>query len=101
MNSILRAGLHGRCYPFPRSVALQKAAAVRATSTLGPTEPFFERQKALNRPMSPHLSIYKWQITMVMSITHRITGMGLAMGVYGFAFSALAMKGEWRWDASW
>ena len=30
-----------------------------------------------NRPLSPHLSIYRWQITMVTSILHRITGNGL------------------------
>ena len=33
-----------------------------------------------NRPLSPHLSVYRWQITMVMSIMHRITGVGLALG---------------------
>lgn len=34
-----------------------------------------------SRPISPHLSIYKPQITMIMSIMHRITGMGLALGM--------------------
>jgi succinate dehydrogenase / fumarate reductase cytochrome b subunit len=33
-----------------------------------------------NRPLSPHLSIYRPQITMVMSITHRITGVALTLG---------------------
>jgi succinate dehydrogenase cytochrome b subunit len=32
------------------------------------------------RPLSPHLQIYKPQITMVTSITHRITGIALAVG---------------------
>ena len=32
-----------------------------------------------NRPLSPHLSVYRPQITMVTSITHRITGIGLAV----------------------
>ncbi len=32
------------------------------------------------RPLSPHLSIYRWQITMVLSILHRITGLALAIG---------------------
>ena len=32
------------------------------------------------RPTSPHLSVYRWQITMVMSILHRITGVGLMLG---------------------
>ena len=32
------------------------------------------------RPLSPHLEIYKPSITMVMSIVHRITGVGLYAG---------------------
>ncbi|MFZ5914670.1 MAG: succinate dehydrogenase, cytochrome b556 subunit [Pseudomonadota bacterium] len=32
------------------------------------------------RPLSPHLQIYGWKITMAASITHRITGVGLAIG---------------------
>jgi len=33
-----------------------------------------------NRPLSPHLQVYRWQITMVMSILHRATGIALALG---------------------
>jgi succinate dehydrogenase / fumarate reductase cytochrome b subunit len=32
------------------------------------------------RPLSPHLQVYRWQITMAMSIAHRITGIMLAGG---------------------
>lgn len=32
-----------------------------------------------NRPLSPHLQVYRWQITMVMSILHRATGICLAL----------------------
>ncbi len=34
-----------------------------------------------SRPLSPHLSHYKPEITMVMSIMHRITGFGLFLGI--------------------
>jgi succinate dehydrogenase / fumarate reductase cytochrome b subunit len=34
----------------------------------------------MNRPLSPHLSVYRPQLTTVLSILHRITGFGLAMG---------------------
>lgn len=37
------------------------------------------------RPLSPHLSIYKPQITSVMSISHRITGMFMSGGLILFA----------------
>lgn len=35
---------------------------------------------ATARPLSPHLSIYRWQIQMVSSILHRATGIALAAG---------------------
>ena len=33
-----------------------------------------------NRPLSPHLQIYKPMLTMMMSIVHRITGSALYLG---------------------
>ncbi|MBV1916782.1 MAG: succinate dehydrogenase, cytochrome b556 subunit [Sphingomonadaceae bacterium] len=33
-----------------------------------------------NRPLSPHLQIWKWGPHMVVSILHRVTGNGLAVG---------------------
>jgi succinate dehydrogenase / fumarate reductase cytochrome b subunit len=32
------------------------------------------------RPLSPHLTIYRWPITMTTSILHRATGLGLSVG---------------------
>lgn len=32
------------------------------------------------RPLSPHLTIYRFQLTMALSITHRATGVFLALG---------------------
>ncbi len=34
-----------------------------------------------NRPLSPHIQIYKPQITSITSILHRITGVGLYIGL--------------------
>ncbi len=34
-----------------------------------------------NRPLSPHLQVYRWQITMALSIVHRMTGVGLGLGL--------------------
>ena len=34
-----------------------------------------------SRPLSPHLQIYKPMLTMMMSIMHRITGVGLYFGI--------------------
>lgn len=35
---------------------------------------------ASDRPLSPHLQIYRWQWTMALSIAHRATGIALAAG---------------------
>jgi succinate dehydrogenase / fumarate reductase, cytochrome b subunit len=46
---------------------------------------------ASNRPLSPHLQIYKLPLTGLISITHRITGVALAMGLLFFAYSFFAI----------
>ena len=44
------------------------------------------------RPLSPHLSVYRWPITMTISILHRATGVALSVG-----FVVLAV---WLFDAA-
>lgn len=38
-----------------------------------------------NKPLSPHLQVYKPQITSVLSIVHRATGVALAFGAIALA----------------
>jgi succinate dehydrogenase / fumarate reductase cytochrome b subunit len=33
------------------------------------------------RPLSPHLSIYRWPVTMTLSILHRATGAAMSVGL--------------------
>jgi len=33
-----------------------------------------------DRPLSPHVSVYRWQITNTLSILHRLTGVLLSLG---------------------
>jgi succinate dehydrogenase / fumarate reductase cytochrome b subunit len=44
-----------------------------------------------NRPLSPHLQIYRWKLTMLMSIVHRITGIGLYFGTLLLAWWLVAL----------
>ena len=37
-----------------------------------------------SRPLSPHLSIYRWPISMTLSILHRMTGVALSVGLIAF-----------------
>ena len=43
------------------------------------------------RPLSPHLQVYRWQITMTMSILHRTTGVILTVGAFALAWWLLAL----------
>ncbi len=36
--------------------------------------------RPVHRPLSPHLQIYKWQLTSILSILHRATGIALTVG---------------------
>ncbi len=45
------------------------------------------------RPLSPHLTIYKPQLTSILSITHRMTGVALAVGT--------ALMVAWLWTAAY
>ena len=42
------------------------------------------------RPLSPHLQVYKPQLTSVLSISHRITGVALAVGTLLLAWWLIA-----------
>lgn len=42
------------------------------------------------RPLSPHLQIYKPQLTSVLSISHRATGLALATGTFFLVWWLLA-----------
>ncbi len=57
--------------------------------SLREAENYDAKNKRLNRPLSPHMTIYKWPNNMVQSITHRITGMTLSGLLYGLAFGKL------------
>jgi succinate dehydrogenase cytochrome b subunit len=43
------------------------------------------------RPLSPHLQIYRPQITSVLSITHRATGIALSLGTLLLAWWLIAL----------
>lgn len=48
-------------------------------------------EPAHTRPLSPHLQIYRWPVTMMTSITHRATGVALAAGTVLLAWWLIAV----------
>ena len=54
---------------------------------------------ATQRPLSPHIQVYRWQIQMVTSILHRATGIALAVGTLLVVWGLLALAaGESAFD---
>ena len=45
------------------------------------------------RPLSPHLSVYRWPITMALSILHRASGIALAVGLVVYATWLMSAAG--------
>jgi len=48
------------------------------------------------RPLSPHLQVYRWQVQMVSSIVHRVTGVALAFGTLLILWGLLELAGGER-----
>jgi succinate dehydrogenase / fumarate reductase cytochrome b subunit len=52
------------------------------------------------RPLSPHLTIYRWPVTMATSITHRATGVGLSLGAVILAWWLVSISnGPEGWES--
>ncbi len=43
------------------------------------------------RPLSPHLQVYRWYLTMALSIAHRASGVALACGLVLLTWWLLAL----------
>lgn len=64
--------------------------------TSSPSEEFFTRNEKLKRPLSPWM-IYKFQLTSMLSITHRATGLGLGVLMYGMGINS-CFAGHTNWE---
>ncbi|XP_065354380.1 succinate dehydrogenase cytochrome b560 subunit, mitochondrial [Calliphora vicina] len=62
---------------------------VPAASTIK-DESYTDKNVRLGRELSPHLTIYKPQLTSLLSLTHRATGMVLGTAVWGLGLAALS-----------
>ncbi len=45
------------------------------------------------RPLSPHLQIYRWYLTMALSIVHRASGVALSVGLLLLVWWLVALAG--------
>ncbi|XP_002019750.2 succinate dehydrogenase cytochrome b560 subunit, mitochondrial [Drosophila miranda] len=74
-----------------KMAAVNRQASMKVVS-VGSTikdETYFEKNARLGRELSPHLSIYQPQLTSILSVMHRGTGMALGVGVWALGLGAL------------
>jgi succinate dehydrogenase / fumarate reductase cytochrome b subunit len=65
------------------------------SDTAKPAEP-----KKFERPLSPHLQVYRLPMTALMSITHRMTGVALSAGcvlITAFLIAAAVSEEAFDW----
>ena len=46
-----------------------------------------------DRPLSPHVTVYKWAYTMTLSILHRLSGIALFVALIGAVYWLVAAAG--------
>lgn len=91
-----------------RSVRMTPALAASHTSSAPPPPTpaeaqaeFWKKNDKLQRPVSPWI-IYKFQLTSMLSITHRATGLGLGVLIYGMGVnSVFASHTNWARSLDW
>lgn len=86
-GSILRSSSSQK-FISPRCLAMVQTTETPSTK---PGETFWKKNERLARPMSPHLTIYKPQLTSMLSISHRGTGVALSVLLSGFGIGMLAL----------
>jgi len=83
-SSVRRAGFAFRSLP-KRNIQIQSLPPSASNEILN--------KQRLNRPSSPHYTIYQPQLTWLGSIANRVTGAGLATLLYGFSIAYLIAPG--------
>jgi succinate dehydrogenase (ubiquinone) cytochrome b560 subunit len=75
------------------ALSLQQNALKTSGAAQAQMDKFWKKQKTRNRPMSPHLTIYAPQLTSILSISHRITGMAVTGAFVGLSWGSLMYTG--------
>nr|XP_003466738.1 succinate dehydrogenase cytochrome b560 subunit, mitochondrial [Cavia porcellus] len=89
------AGRHCLCSHLSPQLCIRNAVPL-GTTAKEEMERFWNKNTSSNRPVSPHFTIYRWSLPMVMSICHRGTGVALSGGVSLLGVSALLLPGNFE-----
>nr|BBP06363.1 succinate dehydrogenase complex subunit C [Tetranychus urticae] len=83
-----RATISNQLLGRANAVLPRIAMASSSSSPSQPEQDFFTKNSRLNRPILPY-TIYQPQLTSVLSISHRVSGVALSVGIYAMGISQL------------
>ncbi len=86
MHRLIGIPKKGRRIDFPQATGDLAQRSHHGVPSMTSTTP----KSPAERPISPHLQIYRWTLTMAMSIIHRATGAALYAGTLLVAWWLLA-----------
>ncbi|KAJ1454015.1 succinate dehydrogenase/Fumarate reductase transmembrane subunit-domain-containing protein [Pelagophyceae sp. CCMP2097] len=72
------------------SLTTRAARPLRRQVATISSQSYTDRMKATGRPVSPHVTTYAFPIVALSSITQRVTGVGLSVGIGAMAVASLA-----------
>jgi hypothetical protein len=77
-----------------RSTQVMKTNLFPANAVIGARfyESYTEKQAKKGRPVSPHVTIYKFPVVAISSITNRVTGVALTAGKYSVLSYSLVIS---------
>mmetsp|Transcript_3338 Transcript_3338/g.5193 ORF Transcript_3338/g.5193 Transcript_3338/m.5193 type:complete len:163 (-) Transcript_3338:24-512(-) len=84
--------LKPRCFGIvQKSIQSQRIPQRSLIETRRFISDYIEQQEKKGRPLSPHVTAYRFPVVAISSVTNRITGVALTGGLYGIG--ALALVG--------
>ena len=84
-----------------RLTLLRSRVAQYSKSAAEESRAFWEKNARLNRPLSPHLTIYRFPLNANLSVGHRVTGFYLSGVVILFGLGSLYFAGDFESIFQW
>ncbi|XP_057302578.1 succinate dehydrogenase cytochrome b560 subunit, mitochondrial-like [Hydractinia symbiolongicarpus] len=78
------------CLPLSTSAS----SSQEITRKMLPNEGFWDKNERMKRPMSPHLTIYKFELPALLSGSHRATGFALSGVIALVGVGSLVLPGN-------
>ncbi|CAL1541742.1 unnamed protein product [Lymnaea stagnalis] len=95
MALLLRSLARSQCILRQTSLTALRRSN-KTTSAYEEMGTYWARNRKLNRPLSPFLTVYKPHLAMMTSLTHRVTGVVMQVVICGTSILLLCLPGDYK-----